>query len=231
MSQKIHEEKLSENANIPDEYMSFKNAAGRIYCHLVNRELRRDMLEKVPYQSFLDLAVICYAEIPVNVSDDSREGTASACVTHSLLEKWGVTEKQLFRIARANTLRSKPALFRPLNEILTGLYAVVDEPGDQAAHEEQSSELYMLSNIQCRMGAVAMTYPDRLKEIGSRLDSDFYVIPSSVHECLVIAADGIDSGDLNNIVRQINKNELEPEDVLSDHVYFYSRKDGKLLMD
>ena len=65
-----------------------------------------------------------------------------------------------------------------------------------------------------------------------RLGADYYVLPSSVHEVMIVPDDGgFDSGELEEMVREINATQVAPEEVLSDHIYYYNCGEGRLLVN
>ena len=87
----------------------------------------------------------------------------------------------------------------------------------------------MLSNHLRSFGAAAVLYPGRLEEVGSYLGEDFYVLPSSVHEMIVVrksAASGKDF--LSAMVTEINMTQVDREEVLSNQAYYYDCAHKKL---
>ena len=67
-------------------------------------------------------------------------------------------------------------------------------------------------------------YSGLLSDIAAQLDSDFYIIPSSVHEVLLIPSEHIFSKkELSTMIQEVNDTQLLPEEILSDHAYYYSR--------
>ena len=42
---------------------------------------------------------------------------------------------------------------------------------------------------------------------------------------------GFDSGELEEMVREINATQVAPEEVLSDHIYYYNCGEGRLLVN
>lgn len=87
----------------------------------------------------------------------------------------------------------------------------------------------VLTNDQGVHGAGSLFYPGQMEEIGAQMGSDFFVLPSSVHEVLIFPDDGqTDYRDLQMMVQQINEAEVAPADRLSDHVYHYDVSDHVL---
>lgn len=86
------------------------------------------------------------------------------------------------------------------------------------------TSLYLLTNQDKCLGANCIFYPGQAERIGEMLEADFYVLPSSIHECLLLAADQANGAKLlQKMVEEINRTQVEPQEVLSDHVYYYSR--------
>ena len=65
--------------------------------------------------------------------------------------------------------------------------------------------------------------------IGQILKNDYYILPSSVHEVIIVPySEILVCSKLDEMVREINITQVEEEDVLSNHVYLYDRGSGKL---
>jgi hypothetical protein len=89
--------------------------------------------------------------------------------------------------------------------------------------------MYVLTNSQKLNGAACILYKGLLMRFAERIASDLYVIPSSVHEVLLLsAAEQGDHPKLNEIVREVNTSQLSQEEILSDHIYYFSRETGQL---
>ena len=74
-------------------------------------------------------------------------------------------------------------------------------------------------------------YPHVLDMIGEMLKEDYFVLPSSIHEVIVVPeSKGLDTEEMNEMVNEINETQVAPEEVLSSHAYYYERKGGQLLL-
>ena len=127
---------------------------------------------------------------------------------------WGIRKEELFRDAEENRNREeKPRLVR--------LDTLIPE---FRTREGKDSPLYVLSYEQRPYGAVWMTDPDVLRLAGASLGSSYFILPSSVHECLLLPDTGeYETVYLNWLVREVNRTQLQPEEVLADHIYRYDR--------
>lgn len=199
-----------------EDYEEIKD---RIVYRLINREANEKMLKDVPFVPYLDLAIVFYVLLEVN-----RFGTATMAICNEHLKIWKISEKELFRQAEKNT----SVLLR--DEFQT-MSAVIEELTSQEILSEEEDVMYVLSNQIRSYGASAILYQGRLEAIGMYLKSNYYVLPSSVHEVIVIPeneAMGIQS--LSAIVQEINQTQVQEEEVLSNHAYYYDRKKKVLSM-
>ena len=73
-----------------------------------------------------------------------------------------------------------------------------------------------------------MLLPDILQKSSELLQDDLLLLPSSVHELIVLRATGADYRELKRIVREINDTVVDPEEILSDSVYKYSREQSEV---
>lgn len=69
-----------------------------------------------------------------------------------------------------------------------------------------------------------MTFYRLLQEFADRVGSDVFILPSSIHETLLIPANAdMDTEYLRDMVRTVNRTKVAPDEILSDNVYYYSR--------
>ena len=197
-------------------------AKGRIRAKLVNREMNRELLKKVPYREFLDLAVIYY----VTLDGLSESGTAAFTVSDGNMEIWKKEEDDLYQMAVSNMRLDGKPVFEDMEEILRSMIPVGGCPFTSKALKVR---MYVLTNPQKIFGAAELLDENTLRGIGDKLGSDFAVLPSSVHESIIIPADvSAAYQELAEMVTDINRNVVSIEERLSDHVYLYERKEGVL---
>lgn len=199
-----------------DSLQDYAKAREHICMKLVNAEKNAERLENIPHRNFLDLAVTFF--IPVDMGDDSQ-GSASAQVTVQMMEAWGVSVDELYQAALENTPAIFPAKTQVLGDMLSGLM------GEPVEIPEGGPKLYVATNEKSMNGATVALYPGYPKAVGEKLGSDFYILPSSIHELLFLPDDGeTDASTLKGMVTEINATTVSEEEVLSDNVYHYSRE-------
>ena len=202
-------------------YADYEKVRLRLACRLINRQKNEKLLKEVPYLPFLDLAVVVYYYF-----EDCSFGTGTILVYESHRKSWRVSEEELFAAARENTLKIQPAEFMSMREILQKYQE------DVPAGEEEEMPLqpmYVLSNRSNYFGAAGILFDSVLQKIAGQLADDFWILPSSIHECIIVPASLLTTREeLQNMVRQINRLEVAQEDFLSDEVYYYEREIHKL---
>lgn len=100
---------------------------------------------------------------------------------------------------------------KPSFQKISDLIGVIDEV-----------PMYVLTNEDRNNGAAIAANPIVLEAVGETLGGDFFLLPSSVHEFLVVPRDDGMVEDLLRTIREINMNEVPEEEFLSDSLYMYS---------
>ena len=202
------------------EFEDIKRLAPGIRLRLVNYAMNRELLEDVPHRRFLDLAGILYCDVR-----NPAFSNAAVLIQNSIAEKWGVSADWLFETARRNMLLYEPAEIWPMGRMLADLRGIPDE------NTMPEFPLYVLTNKSRMFGAACMMYPDVFKNATLEIKGDFYVLPSSIHEVLLLPSDNVfDAEGLGRLVREINENQVEPYEVLSNNVYYYDSEKEELGM-
>ena len=105
----------------------------------------------------------------------------------------------------------------------------LEETKEQDASNQNA--MYILSNVKGINGASCMMYPDVIRNFCRILKCNVYVLPSSIHEVILLpAASFYEKEQLEEMVYEINQSEVPYEEVLSDHVYYYSLEKKQLMM-
>lgn len=188
-----------------------------IFYGLVGKEGNEKMLEEVPHVDFLDLAICFYY-----ACRNEELGDGSILIHNSHMEMWGVGTGDLYRAAQANTPKIFPWECRGMDEVLGD--AVELFGGDIPVQEDDMGEVQMkiLSNRKRSRGASSILYPGVLEGIAAVDGHSLFILPSSIHEVVLLPDNGKASPDeLKKMIFEINRTQVAPEDVLSDSLYYY----------
>ena len=219
--------KLEHNFNV-NSITDFNHVQGKICYKLVNKDKNKELLSDAPYIQFHDLAIVFY----VVVSEDS-DRTGTITVRNNLMEMWGNPDiNDLYRIAKNNTQkRYKGSVFNMI-EIMGDIIShnvdniepnIVDDFFEMNfTYEDNMIPMFVATNNKKVNGAGVILYEGLLKTFAEKIGSDFYILPSSIHEVIFVPANGdMDVRYLIQMVKEVNATEVSPSEVLSDNVYKY----------
>lgn len=216
--QTYRQNKPEENIDIRF-FTEYKNVSGRILYKLINAGQNAKLLPEIPHIKFLDLAIVFYCLVSTN-----EMGSATILIRSQHLSFWNATPDMLYQQAVQNTPRLLPPKLLDMNTLLREF-----APGILDTAPSAPSPLYVLTNAQKLYGASSILYSRILKNFALTKKSDFYILPSSVHEVLLLPAESHTNPlELNKMVQEVNQTQLSREDILSDHVYYYSLQEQKI---
>ena len=205
------------NTNIDiDTTLDCKNLKENTIFVLVNAENNKSLLSNAPHKKFLDLAIVFRWLI-----QRDNEKFMGAIITNEIADKYKLTADELFDIAKANTRRIYKPRFENIVDLINRL-----SPNDPIQNDK-SVPIYILSNEIAMEGASYILYDDILKDIRIQLGEDFYVIPSSINEVIIVPCNTIDAEYTKTMLRNVNRSIVARQEVLSNNVYKY---DGELRM-
>ena len=179
-----------------------ESGSENIIMVLVNADMNQAILKDAPHRRILDLAVFYRRMIEC---DDGSFNLVT--VKNDEAKALGLTENDLFFLARANTVRLLPTDVQSLG-----------------------GNVEVLSNDRGILGASAVLYEQVLQELAERQKTDLYVIPSSIHEVITIPAGEADAGMLKEMIRNANRTVVRGKDILSDNLYHFSRESRELTL-
>ena len=191
----------------------WEDVKDRVILRLIGLERNRERLEKLVHREFLDMAITCCL-----LFTGSGIGQAVTEISEAIREGWGVSEEEIFSAAMENTARLLPDTLRTLREAA------------QIPDDDVSENIFVLSNSTLFLGAAALLYTGALKELSERFDSDLFILPTSIHELIVLSADGMTADFLRKAVESVNAADVPPEEVLTDSVYRYVKETGDIVI-
>lgn len=195
---------------IPENFFErYDNVPGRLGIKLVCTERNGAFLKEIPHLEMEDMSAIFYYLL-----EDLTFGNGMIIVRNSDMQRWGKSVEDLYRDALENCPKMLPPVFRPLSDVLDFIRPCGE------------GELYLLTNESALYGAAVVLYPGILDEIAGEIGAPFFVLPSSVHEMILLPDHGEDPEGLLEIVTEINHTQVAREEILTDAVYHYSRGDS-----
>lgn len=213
----------------PETLLNPEIILSQVVYRLINYEKNERLLEDIPYKPVLDLALIYYVMVHTE-----EFGDGAIMVRNDLLAYYNLTKEEVDRAAKENTARLLPADFMGIRELMREMGEIIGVKSykDLSLEEEAvASPLYVLTNRQRLFGAYYMTDESLLSEISRKLDSDLFLIPSSVHECMVVPTEIWEEKDtLSDMVREINHTQVSEQDFLADTIYRYNAGEKRLVV-
>ncbi len=201
--------------------MDWGQVKGSIYPVLLSTEENKEMFEKVVSTPLLDLSVayIYRGEIGGRC--------AGVKISYQMLKAYGISAGELHRQAMGN-LAGDGYQFRDIYSFVVGLGCHVRDDLDLGG-AGQGDKAFVLTNRAGFYGAAGILDKERVREFAD--GRDFYILPSSIHETIFVRAEG-GSGmeDYNCMVQAVNETELDAEERLSDHAYFYDATADEIRM-
>lgn len=219
-----------------ESYTNFEKTKKSLVFNLVNREKNAELLDSVPHRNITGSYELVYRSIVEEIKDS----TASILVTNSHMGYWGVSEEDLYKAALANMSRLKPVQVIDMQAMVRNI--MMNQFGASSENQDNSLEtgdwrnipadelqMLVLSSEDKLNGAAEIAVPGVLQEIADTLDTNFFIIPSSIHEVLLLPDNGaIDPCGLTQMVSEVNENEVKPEEVLGYEVMYFDREIGEL---
>lgn len=194
------------------EFLEFPKIREHIVYKLVNAKRNEKLLGDIPHLPLFDLAIVFYWIVPTGEGE-----YGSVLIKNSHMNLWKLPVSVLYECAKENTKKIFPYMFRPLNEYVN----------DTAGISLEKSPLYILSNTEGIFGASAILYPEMPGKIYKILGEKYYLLPSSVHEFLIVPENRlVHPKNLKAMVKEVNETQIVEEELLSDNVYYF---DGDII--
>lgn len=189
-----------------------------IITYPIKKEGNEVLLENHPYVDFLDLAFVFRVMIP------EREG--SYLLKKEMAEKYELTASEIFDIAKENMMKKQKTKIIPMENAIASMLGEEMENEDEIPKTE--CKMAVMTNQDKMYGANGFLRKDLLKKYSERIGKDLYILPSSVHELLVVPKFAVNAEELRRMVQEVNENEVADEEILSYNVYEYSRKNNEI---
>ena len=203
-----------------DNLLNYEEMKNKLSIEVISAEANKELLLNIPHDRIEDLAAVYRF-----VLKSESTGKASILVSNEMMQKMGITHEQLKNDALYNAPIIRPAVIKGMNEVIKELMGKeAYEIANGTGNVEES--VYVATVPDKDSGAGVLSYQNFMDQAAERVGGDFFILPSSIHEILIVKDDGEMKAELlRNMVQQINRTELMPEDKLSDNVYHYDSKE------
>ena len=197
----------------PDQVRQYADMKDNIIMQVIPIRGNEELLAGIPHREMEDMAVVCRAMIGTH-----DRGEMSFLITNPILQDYGITAEQLFADAAATAIENEAYSVKPLFSVL----AEMTPFGAEEPVPEMDNGLYVATNNQKIYGAGVIAQPDFMEKAGEIMKGNFFILPSSIHEVLLLKDDGnTDYRNLEAMVREINASQVAPHERLTDNVYHY----------
>lgn len=208
------------------EEFSFKAIKNKIVYRLINYKQNKEFLTQIPYVRFHDLAIVFC--IQFEVTDSSK---ASCTITNAHLDFWDKTTDEIYFHAQRNTCRIFPLSVTSLDAFMLNMCSPCENADFSVLANSNTPSIGILTNEHLLFGAACILYEHILETIGMILRENYYIIPSSVHEVLILGKSiARDMPSLSQMIQEVNTKAVATEEVLADHPYYYDCSTGILQM-
>ena len=209
----------------------YEDCKDRLEIRLCDPEINPERIKNLPVIYVGDWS----GYFAVNVGSDG-EGMYSFNVNNNIMEYWGITVNQLYRDALVAMNKEALSLFditdtRSLLEKSTAMTSNLY--GKRLSIDPQFMRLFAVTNRKHIYGAGCIANHNVRKSIGDSLGYNYFVIPSSIHELMIVPDCGYAIvEELKLMVHEVNYNSgvVSSEDILSDKVMWCS-KDGYIVVN
>ncbi len=218
MAERLRLADLKQSIDLSD-FTDFEKAKTRLSFKLINTGKNKALLADIPNRPFFNLSIVYFYLI----ENPPFHGKATVLIRKSHMDAWNIVEEELYEAAYLNAPQLLPARIENMSQVLDGIFP----PG----LFEDMIPMYVLTNREKLFGASCMLYPDELKLFAEKTGSDLFVLPSSVHEVILIPEkSNLNPQSFLDIVAEINHSQVPEEEVLADSVFFYNKKEDALYL-
>lgn len=205
-------------------FRNYDKVKNNLQICVINTMLNKELLKDTPHIVVEDVSLVFRF-----VVNEPKRDFGSILIKDAHLKIWGINELKLFEDAKLCTQRNNTTTIQSMGEVIRGIVPP-ESMTEEMEREFMSNDMYVVSNKSRLFGAAEAFYnPSILRPLANAI-GDLYVIPSSVHELIVVSKDSMSYSECAQMIKAVNSEEIRQEDILSDHPYVYNAKTHELSM-
>ena len=211
---------VPESSFIEENVYDFSKIKNLITTKIVNAKQNKFFVKSSPHKKIDDL--VCFYQISIK---NFLDGTITIPISNELFKHWGVSNEELHSLAVENTEKMYPSELKDITQTLFG------EPKNYLDNPESyaNEPMLVLTNKENIGGSSILANENILEKVSKVVNDDYYILPSSIHELLIVPKNmskemKLTEQVLGVMVRDVNASRVDREEQLSDHVYSYSRE-------
>ncbi|MBR0482275.1 MAG: hypothetical protein IJJ48_07380 [Firmicutes bacterium] len=208
------------------EINSYEDIKDKLRVRLTDIKENKEKLADLLYKTVgCGLALSVYIEVQ---GQDDEIGIAD--LPAAIATKFeGVDLAGVFEDALKSSVSSEPPTLCAIQDILFGSIAGYEPADFLKGGPAPEDGMFVLSTTDRNLGAAALFYPGIKEKIGDLFGRDYFVLPSSVHEVLILPDNGVMApSELALMVKEINANEVGPQDRLCNRVFRFRTETQEL---
>ena len=196
-----------------------KEANEKIFFKLINTEANKVLLDNAPHKEWNDLSTVYY----IDLSDVGDEDHKTITITNDVMKYLNLSPDELDELAKTNT---EEKLSYRIMGISSFICNKIEELGIEYNIESLKEDIfYICTNKNNLFGANTILYKNLLSEFSERMNTEtVYLIPSSVHEMLLLPYTDMNTEELNELLNMVNHSEVKDTEILSKNCYIYNRQ-------
>ena len=227
LSNKIIEDKNRQIDTM--SVLSKENILNSTYLMVVNTKSNQKLLSETPHYFIAEGELAAIPRLNINITDKS----GFIIIKNDLLPKLQMTGDEILQVAKINT--SGQNLFE-INSLLSVTMQAMTDNGEDIANDfsefftESTPKTFVITNKDKKLGACCLACPEVIGTAIEKMGIDCYILPSSIHEVILIEKKGNfnEIEELRDMVKQVNRQSIAAAEILSDKVFVYNQKTKKI---
>ena len=209
--------------------LSKENILNSTYLMVINAKSNQKLLSDTPHYFIAEGELAVIPRLNINITDKS----GFIIIKNDLLPKLQMTGDEILQVAKINT--SGQNLFE-INSLLSVTMQAMEENGEDIADDfsefftENTPKTFVITNKDKKLGACCLACPEVIGTAIQKMGFDCYILPSSIHEVILIEKKGNfnEVEELREMVKQVNRQSIPANEILSDQVFQYNAKTKKI---